>query len=83
MLDLNILRLMVIKTVFKDIKTHSNLYFQTGLTALHVAAHYGQMEFCREMLPKVPATIRSEPPHVAASDTAATTVRSDIGAEVN
>ena len=37
--------------------------FQTGLTALHVAAQYGQMEFVREMLSKVPATVRSEPPH--------------------
>ena len=36
---------------------------QTGLTALHVAAHYGQMDFVRDMLSKVPATIRSEPPH--------------------
>ena len=36
---------------------------QTGLTALHVAAHYGQMDFVRDMLSKVPATITSEPPH--------------------
>ncbi|XP_070555789.1 serine/threonine-protein phosphatase 6 regulatory ankyrin repeat subunit B-like isoform X2 [Ptychodera flava] len=35
---------------------------KTGMTALHVSAHYGQMEFVREMLPKVPATVKSEPP---------------------
>ncbi len=38
-------------------------FLQTGLTALHVAAHYGQIEFVRDMLTKVPATIRSEQPH--------------------
>ncbi|XP_063968080.1 serine/threonine-protein phosphatase 6 regulatory ankyrin repeat subunit B-like isoform X1 [Lytechinus pictus] len=32
-----------------------------GLTALHIAAHHGQIDFVREMLLKVPATIRSEP----------------------
>ncbi|XP_071807493.1 uncharacterized protein [Asterias amurensis] len=35
---------------------------KTGLTALHIAAHYGQSDFVREMLTKVPATVRSEPP---------------------
>ncbi|WAR23175.1 ANK3-like protein [Mya arenaria] len=35
---------------------------KTGLTAMHVAASYGQMDFIREMLITVPATIRSEPP---------------------
>ncbi|XP_022089542.1 serine/threonine-protein phosphatase 6 regulatory ankyrin repeat subunit B-like isoform X2 [Acanthaster planci] len=35
---------------------------KTGLTALHIAAHYGQSDFVREMLTKVPATIRSESP---------------------
>lgn len=37
--------------------------FQTGLTALHVAAQFGQIDFVREMLAKVSATVRSEPPH--------------------
>uniref|UniRef100_A0ABM0LU22 Uncharacterized protein LOC100376500 n=1 Tax=Saccoglossus kowalevskii TaxID=10224 RepID=A0ABM0LU22_SACKO len=37
---------------------------KTGMTALHVSAHYGQIEFVREMLPKVPATVKSEPPSV-------------------
>ena len=36
---------------------------QTGLTALHVAACFGQVDFVREMLTKVPATMRSERPH--------------------
>ena len=35
---------------------------KTGLTALHIAAHYGQSDFVREMLTKVPATVRSESP---------------------
>jgi len=38
------------------------LVFQTGLTALHVAASYGQLDFIRELLITVPATLRSEPP---------------------
>ena len=50
---------------------------QTGLTALHVAAHYGQMDFVRDMLFKVPATIRSEPPHSSDGPLR------DIGGEVN
>jgi hypothetical protein len=33
---------------------------QTGLTALHVAALHGQTEFVREMLTRVPATLKSE-----------------------
>ncbi|KAJ8033227.1 Ankyrin-1 [Holothuria leucospilota] len=33
---------------------------KSGLTALHIAAHTGQIDFVREMLPSVPATIRSE-----------------------
>ncbi|XP_041932384.1 transient receptor potential cation channel, subfamily N, member 1 [Alosa sapidissima] len=36
---------------------------KTGLTALHVAACFGQVEFVREMLTKVPATMRSDRPH--------------------
>ncbi|KAK2157499.1 hypothetical protein LSH36_190g04012 [Paralvinella palmiformis] len=40
----------------------------TGFTALHVAARYGQTEFVREMLSKVPATVCSEPPHTGATD---------------
>ncbi|XP_012688345.1 transient receptor potential cation channel, subfamily N, member 1 [Clupea harengus] len=36
---------------------------KTGLTALHVAACFGQVDFVREMLTKVPATMRSERPH--------------------
>ncbi|KAI7798397.1 transient receptor potential cation channel [Triplophysa rosa] len=35
---------------------------KTGLTPLHVAACFGQLDFVREMLIKVPATIRSEVP---------------------
>ncbi|XP_052389010.1 serine/threonine-protein phosphatase 6 regulatory ankyrin repeat subunit B-like isoform X1 [Carassius gibelio] len=35
---------------------------KTGLTALHVAACFGQVDFVREILTKVPATIRSEFP---------------------
>ena len=41
---------------------------QTGLTALHVAAQFGQLEFVREMLSQVPATVRSEAPHVAGGE---------------
>ena len=40
------------------------------MTALHVAAQYGQIDFVREMLTKVPATTRSEVPQ-----------SSDFGAE--
>lgn len=36
--------------------------FQTGLSALHVAAQYGQIEVVREMLLKVSGTIKSESP---------------------
>ena len=35
---------------------------QIGLTALHVAAAFGQTEFVSEMLTLVPATIKSERP---------------------
>ncbi|XP_077086187.1 transient receptor potential cation channel, subfamily N, member 1 [Siphateles boraxobius] len=35
---------------------------KTGFTALHVAARFGQVDFVREILTKVPATIRSEFP---------------------
>lgn len=35
---------------------------KTGLTAIHCAAHYGQVDFVREMLTKVPATVKSEHP---------------------
>lgn len=35
---------------------------QTGLSALHVAAQYGQIEVVREMLLKVSGTIKSESP---------------------
>lgn len=35
---------------------------QTGNTALHIAASYGQEDFVREMLTQVPATITSEKP---------------------
>ena len=38
------------------------LIIQIGLTALHVAAAFGQTEFVSEMLPLVPATIKSERP---------------------
>ncbi|KAJ8386825.1 hypothetical protein AAFF_G00166200 [Aldrovandia affinis] len=36
---------------------------KTGLTALHVAACFGQVDFVREILTKVPATLRSEAPN--------------------
>lgn len=35
---------------------------QSGMTPLHVAAHYGQIDFVREMLVDVPANIKSERP---------------------
>ncbi|XP_068094527.1 serine/threonine-protein phosphatase 6 regulatory ankyrin repeat subunit B-like [Hyperolius riggenbachi] len=35
---------------------------KTGFTALHIAAHCGQLDFVREILTKVPATMESEPP---------------------
>uniref|UniRef100_A0A8W8JLN2 Uncharacterized protein n=1 Tax=Magallana gigas TaxID=29159 RepID=A0A8W8JLN2_MAGGI len=35
---------------------------KTGLSAIHCAAHYGQVDFVREMLTKVPATVKSEHP---------------------
>ena len=41
---------------------------KTGLASLHIAAHYGQQDFVREMLTKVPATIRSETPTVIPAD---------------
>jgi len=48
-------------------KLQSNLYlyssFQSGLTALHIAAFYGQTEFCRDMFAEVPANIISEKPN--------------------
>ena len=54
----------------------STITFQTGLTALHVAAQFGQIDFVREMLAKVPATVRSEPPHTGEG------MHRDIAAEV-
>ena len=41
---------------------HTNTHIQIGLTALHVAAAFGQTEFVSEMLTLVPATIKSERP---------------------
>ncbi|XDV33670.1 hypothetical protein PO909_003992 [Leuciscus waleckii] len=41
---------------------------KTGLTALHVAARFGQVDFVREILTKVPATIRSEFPNNSSKD---------------
>uniref|UniRef100_A0A8D0GQK8 Ion transport domain-containing protein n=1 Tax=Sphenodon punctatus TaxID=8508 RepID=A0A8D0GQK8_SPHPU len=38
---------------------------QTGSTALHVAAKYGQLDFVRDILTRVPATMRSKPPRFA------------------
>ena len=35
---------------------------QTGFTALHVAAKYGQIEFVREMLTLVPDSLVTSPP---------------------
>ncbi|KAK7139556.1 hypothetical protein R3I93_016630 [Phoxinus phoxinus] len=43
---------------------------KTGLTALHVAARFGQVDFVREILTKVPATIRSELPKNSGKDDA-------------
>uniref|UniRef100_A0AAY4D3A9 Ion transport domain-containing protein n=1 Tax=Denticeps clupeoides TaxID=299321 RepID=A0AAY4D3A9_9TELE len=42
-----------------SLKTTSS---KTGLTALHVAASFGQVDFVREILAKVPATVRSDCP---------------------
>ncbi|XP_078693591.1 uncharacterized protein LOC144922996 isoform X3 [Branchiostoma floridae x Branchiostoma belcheri] len=42
-----------------DLKTPST---KTGMTALHVAAMFGQVDFVREMLQSVPATVKSEQP---------------------
>jgi len=41
---------------------------QTGLTAMHTAAQFGQQEFVRLMLAKVPATITTEPPQADANN---------------
>ena len=57
---------------------HLFIVFQTGLSALHVAAHFGQVDFVREMLTKVPATVKSEPP--VGGDTGGF---KDFGSEVN
>lgn len=35
---------------------------QSGMMPLHVAAHYGQIDFVREMLVHIPANIKSERP---------------------
>uniref|UniRef100_A0A8C2J501 Serine/threonine-protein phosphatase 6 regulatory ankyrin repeat subunit B-like n=1 Tax=Cyprinus carpio TaxID=7962 RepID=A0A8C2J501_CYPCA len=48
--------------VLKDSVSLNILSSKTGLTALHVAASFGQVDFVREILTKVPATIRSEFP---------------------
>lgn len=40
------------------------MMLQTGLSPLHVASYYGQIEFVRTMLTALPATARSEPPGV-------------------
>lgn len=53
------------------------LFFQTGLSAIHCAAHYGQVDFVREMLTKVPATVKSEYPGGGDSGL------KDLGAEVS
>ncbi|XP_071964995.1 uncharacterized protein [Antedon mediterranea] len=42
-----------------DFKSPSRM---TGLGALHISAQYGQVDFVRELLQKVPATIKSEAP---------------------
>lgn len=49
---------------------------QTGLSALHVAAQYGQIEVVREMLLKVSGTIKSESPSMV--DTGDKGPRSDV-----
>lgn len=61
-----------------DITLHVNCsFFQTGLSAIHCAAHYGQVDFVREMLTKVPATVKSEYPGGGDSGL------KDLGAEVS
>ncbi|MGH0158275.1 UNVERIFIED_CONTAM: hypothetical protein FKN15_040052 [Acipenser sinensis] len=45
--------------------TSTKCFPQTGLTALHVAASFGQVDFVREILSRVPATMQSEPPRSA------------------
>ena len=57
--------------VMDVLKTKVNLKttsIKTGLAALHISAHYGQVDFVREMLTKVPATIRSETPTLIPAD---------------
>ncbi|XP_023667815.2 transient receptor potential cation channel, subfamily N, member 1 [Paramormyrops kingsleyae] len=41
---------------------------KSGLSALHVAACYGQVDFVREILTKMLATMRSEPPSASTQD---------------
>ena len=53
--------------VLRALREQSTAYWKVcsrriGLTALHVAAAFGQTEFVSEMLPIVPATIKSERP---------------------
>ena len=52
---------------------------QTGWNALHVASHYGQMEFVREILTRVPATLSSEAPIGADGPVTGAEVRQTFG----
>ena len=51
---------------------------QTGLTAMHTAAQFGQQEFVRLMLVKVPATIPTEPP-LADTNNPLLSVNAEVG----
>ncbi|XP_066571914.1 transient receptor potential cation channel, subfamily N, member 1 [Amia ocellicauda] len=51
--------------VLKDSISFKITSTKTGLTALHVAASFGQVDFVREILTKVPATMCSEAPRSA------------------
>jgi ankyrin repeat protein len=43
---------------------HSTYFcFKTGLSALHIAAFYGNYEFCRVLIEQVSANLPSEEPN--------------------
>ena len=69
----NNLSLWTHQTTVISVRTFS--CFQTGLSALHVAAQYGQIEVVREMLLKVSGTIKSDSPSMVDSDKG---LRSDV-----
>lgn len=51
-----------ISFVFPELWMCFSFPSKTGFTALHVAAHYGQLDFVRDMLTRGLAAMRSEPP---------------------